>query len=357
MRKLARRAAPAALVAVFYFGILVYPLLRCLWLTFPSWQPGEPTLLLIMVGPIVARLAYEVRANAFTRTLSALSLTWLGCCFILFSFTIIWELTNVFFSWPPELSGAILLTAAGLTCAGGFDNAQRIAVRTHELRSSSLDSALRIVQISDVHLGSRRSGFLRRVVKNVNEQTPSLVLITGDLIDFADMSDNHLAPLRHLSAPAVFSIGNHERYVDLEAIVSRLQDLDITVLRNRSIEWAGLQIVGIDDAEDRTQVARELTRIEAEPNRFRVLMYHRPDGAEAAAEWGIDLMLTGHTHNGQIVPFNWLVKRIFPRIRGEYPIGTMHLFVSPGTGTWGPVLRLGSKNEVTVFDLLPADTT
>ena len=83
-------------------------------------------------------------------------------------------------------------------------------------------------------------------------------------------------------------------------------------------------------------------------------MYHRPDGAEDAARAGVDLMLCGHTHNGQIVPFNWIVRRHFPRIAGRFDIDGMMLYVSPGTGTWGPTMRLGSSNEITVFDVSPA---
>ena len=79
-----------------------------------------------------------------------------------------------------------------------------------------------------------------------------------------------------------------------------------------------------------------------------------PRRHEDAARSGIDLMLCGHTHNGQIVPFNRLVKRYFPRIAGRYEAGATVLYVSPGTGTWGPTMRLGSSNEITVFDLSPA---
>ena len=79
-----------------------------------------------------------------------------------------------------------------------------------------------------------------------------------------------------------------------------------------------------------------------------------PRHHEDAARSGIDLMLCGHTHNGQIVPFHWLVKRYFPRIAGRYEAGATVLYVSPGTGTWGPTMRLGSSNEITVFDLSPA---
>ena len=104
-------------------------------------------------------------------------------------------------------------------------------------------------------------------------------------------------------------------------------------------------------ADARNQVAREISRLEPLPDRYRVLLYHRPDGAEDAASWGAHLMLCGHTHNGQIVPFNYVVRRVFERICGRYEIDGLVLYVSPGTGTWGPVLRLGSRSEIGMIHL------
>jgi len=97
-----------------------------------------------------------------------------------------------------------------------------------------------------------------------------------------------------------------------------------------------------------------LRALEPAPDAFRILLYHRPDGAEDAALWGAHLMLCGHTHNGQIVPFNYVVRRVFPRIQGRYDVDGMQLYVSPGTGTWGPVLRLGSRSEISLITLVSA---
>ena len=113
-----------------------------------------------------------------------------------------------------------------------------------------------------------------------------------------------------------------------------------------------LQITGIDDAEARDQVARELPAFKPDNERFQILLYHRPDGADAAANWGAHLMLTGHTHRGQVFPFYYLVKRVFPNIYGRYQAPGFTLYVSPGTGTWGPVMRLGSRCEITLIRLL-----
>jgi predicted MPP superfamily phosphohydrolase len=126
------------------------------------------------------------------------------------------------------------------------------------------------------------------------------------------------------------------------------------VLRNRAVIDNGVQFIGIDDMDDAMQVSRQLARINVESEPYVILLYHRPRGLEAAAEAGVDLMLSGHTHNGQIVPFNLIVKRVFEQMRGLYYYAQATLYVSSGTGTWGPIMRLGTRSEITLIEVLPA---
>ncbi|MEZ5561022.1 MAG: metallophosphoesterase [Pseudomonadales bacterium] len=356
LKTLYRRTMPVLLFALVYFGMLVYPVLRMTTLALPDWQPGTPVLLIIMVGPLAARLGYEWWPCTATRGLSALALTWLGVCFLSFSLVLPWELFNLFLPLDGPgtgiISGWLLLGAAGLISLYALVNAQRLHVRRIEIPAPGRLAGTRLVQISDVHVGSRSGRFLSRVVRRVNALAPDHVLITGDLIDFRDIQTDEIAALATLTAPAYFAIGNHERYVDLDEICERLEQLGVQVLRNDSRDLGTLQIVGIDDADARTQVGRILPLLEPLPDRFRILLYHRPDGATDAAEWGTDLMLCGHTHNGQIMPFNYLVRRVFPRICGLYAVAQMQLYVSPGTGTWGPVMRFGSRCEISVLELV-----
>jgi hypothetical protein len=349
-----RYVGPVVVVSLFYFALLVYPVLRIWWLLLPP--PGTPELLLIMVGPLALRMAAEWFPGPVGRSLSALALTWLGICFLAFTVVICWELVRWLLPLPPQTWGLILTGTISALAGYAFYNAQRLVdvdVRI-EIPADAPPGVRgkRLAQISDVHVGSRQPGFLRRVVQRVNASQPDAVLITGDLIDFRAVSEAELASLGTLEAPAFFIIGNHERYVDLEEICSRLRNLGITVLRNAQVVFQDLQLIGIDDADARNQVARHLPALPALQDKYRILLYHRPDGAEAAAAWGAHLMLCGHTHNGQILPFNLLVRRIFPRILGRYQIGQLTLYVSPGTGTWGPVLRLGSRCEISMICLV-----
>ncbi len=348
-----RLLLPLLVVVPLYFLFLAYPPLRLIGLLQPQWQPQTLVLLAIFVGPALGRLAYEQFPGAFTRNLAALTMTWCGVCFIALSLLLPYELLNLALALPGPTSGLYLLGGTAALSFIALVNAQQLMRKTFELDVPAAKTPLTLVQISDVHIGSRRPGFLNRVVRQVNDISADYVLITGDLIDFSDISQAQLQPLSELRAPALFCIGNHERYVDLQAICTRLENLGITVLRNQTVTHADVQFIGIDDAESKNQIPRQLPRIDPIPDKLRILLYHRPDGAEAAAAWGAHLMLCGHTHNGQIFPFNYLVKRQFARIQGLYPISDMFLYVSPGTGTWGPVMRLGTRSEITEIRIKP----
>lgn len=342
---------PLAVFVLVYFLVLVYPPLRIGTLAWPGWQPDTLALALLMAGPAAGRLACERLSGWRARLLGALVMTWLGITFVALCVLLPWELAALVLPLPAQASGYALLGVIAALTVAGLVNAQRLHRRVVEVPAPASVPALTLVQITDVHIGSRSGAFLRRVVRAANRARPDLVLITGDLVDFRDVGADVLAPLGELSAPAFYVIGNHERYVDCDAICARLTDLGVTVLRNRSLELGPLQLIGIDDAEPPSQVGRVLERLTPLPHAYRILLYHRPSGVEDAARWGVQLMLCGHTHNGQIVPFDQLVRRVFPRIRGLYAVDGLQLYVSPGTGTWGPLLRLGSRCEVTVLRL------
>ena len=339
-----------------YYLIFGYAQIAAAWLVAPAWRPGTPELLVLLVGPAAGWLVHQVRRNAWTRWLQRAVYLWVGLGFLLLCVVVPVHLLRLV--GLPHGAAATLLAAVWVPLAvWSIVNAHRIAVRRIELSSPKLDRSVRLVQVSDIHVGSRGPGFLPRIVRRVNVLEPDAVLVTGDLIDLMNLPADALDAIGALAAPAFFATGNHERYIGSDAVCARLETLGVTVLRDAQVGWGTVRIIGIDDAEAREQVARVLDRIgtaRIDGSPFTVLMYHRPDGVEDAARAGVDLMLCGHTHNGQIVPFDRIVKRYFPRIAGRFDVGKMVLYVSPGTGTWGPTMRLGSSNEITVFELSPA---
>lgn len=352
MKYISRRVLFFVTVLAIAGLVLVYPPVRLGALLWPQWTPGVVWPLLFLLLPLSLRFLHEQMQHAWSRAISACVMTWLGLCFVLLCVLLPAEVILLAGLVEPQITGqGVALITAGLG-AYSIYNACRLHVVHVPLTAPNSLRGKRLVQISDVHIGSRQPGFLRPIVKRINKLKPDYTLITGDLIDMHGIDQASLAPLGEIEAPTLFCIGNHERYVDLADICQRLENLGVEVLRNRSVIKNDMQFIGIDDAERKDQVARTISQFEPVSDTFKVLLYHRPDSAEAAAAWGVDLMLTGHTHRGQIFPFNFLVKKVFPRLYRSYAIDQMQLYVSPGTGTWGPVMRLGSKCEITSFELV-----
>ena len=341
-------------VTTVYFLVFGYAQVVAGVLLFPGWRPGTPELLVLLLGPNAGWLIHQAWRNALTRWVLRAAWLWMGLAFLLLCVVVPVHLL-LLLGLPGDAAAMLLAAAYAPLATWSLVNAHQLKVRRVALSSPKLDRPARLVQLSDVHVGSRGAGFLPRIVRRVNALDPDAVFVTGDLVDLMNLPEDALDPVGTLAAPVFFAIGNHERYVGSDAVCARLEALGVTVLRDARTDWGAMRIVGIDDAEARDQVARVLERIGGHDEaRFTILLYHRPDGLEDAARAGIDLMLCGHTHNGQIVPFDRIVKRYFPRIAGRYDAGATVLYVSPGTGTWGPTMRLGSSNEITVFELSPA---
>ena len=278
---------------------------------------------------------------------------WMGVSFILACWTLVADLLNLFADFANITLAQSVLSMAVISIVVAILISHHLAVKQFTISSAKVDRKYRIAQISDVHIGSCQKGFMARIVKKLNAANPDIVVITGDLIDSSAVDIEALESLRHIGVTILFSIGNHERYADLPKVLDMAEQLGITMLRQQTHQQGQLSITGIDDADDPGQVALHLPALPQSAEKFNILMYHRPVGWDDAIDHGVDLMLSGHTHNGQIFPFNYLVKQQFRYIAGLYVENEARLYVSSGTGTWGPLMRLGSLNEITLFDVLP----
>ncbi|MBL7214634.1 MAG: metallophosphoesterase [Phycisphaerae bacterium] len=259
------------------------------------------------------------------------------------------DLLYFIFRFPIQISRWVAVGAIVLLTVYSFLNAMRIEIRRLKL---PIDTNLTIVQLSDIHLGSVSQRHLERLIEKTNALNPDMVLFTGDLLDPAgNLTTDSLICLNQLNAPAYWVSGNHERYVGLQKVMAILKETPVIPLRNEVTELKGIQLIGIEDSENPAQVQQVLSNLQFDSQRYTILMYHQPEGFDAAAKAGINLMLSGHTHNGQIWPFNWVVKTRFQYLRGLHRIDGMFLSVSPGSGTWGPPMRLGSRNQITLIVL------
>lgn len=217
----------------------------------------------------------------------------------------------------------------------------------------------RIVQISDVHVGPTIGrGFVEEIVAKINALEPDLVAITGDLVDGSvDDLAAHVAPLANIAAKdgVFFVTGNHEYYSGAAAWCAHLTSLGIRVLRNEHVRIGGddgFDVAGIDDASSRGLVPGHGPDVhkalaQRDPSRPVVLLAHQPKGVETADELGVDLQLSGHTHGGQLFPWNFLVRLQQPFVAGLHRVRKTQIYVSRGTGYWGPPMRLGAPAEIT----------
>ena len=337
-------------VLVAAYAAYVYPVVSISrWLGYSQWVSWP-----VAIGLwALVTLGLWCSFRGYLRKIKFLWVHWMGIGFIFFSVCVVYELFCLFLAIDENQGVLGVISIGVLLSSFSFFNGQRIVVKSNNCASPKLTRPFRLIQLSDVHIGSRSARYLARVVDRVNALAPDAVVITGDLVDTETVGESELAALKKVGAPTFLSIGNHERYVGLEALQPLIESLGVTVLRQSSQVIGEIQLIGIDDAESADQVAVQLPLIERCGGKYNVLLYHRPLGWLDAFAEGVDLMLSGHTHNGQIFPFNWLVRGQFSRIYGLYPAcnGAGQHYVSPGTGTWGPVMRLGSHNEITVFNL------
>jgi len=225
---------------------------------------------------------------------------------------------------------------------------------------------LRIVHLTDIHVGPTVGyTYVRDVVTRTNALSPDIIVITGDLVDDAvDHLRDAVDPLRELRAAhgVYFVTGNHEYYAGATAWMAYLPELGIRVLRNEhvTIERNGerLHIVGIDDYTAHQFTDGHGADIDAavagcDPDVPTILLAHQPVQVSEAARAGIDLQLSGHTHGGQIRPFDFLVPLAQPYVHGLHKhTERTWIYVSRGTGYWGPPMRLGAPSEIAVVEFL-----
>jgi predicted MPP superfamily phosphohydrolase len=266
---------------------------------------------------------------------------------------------------------AVPLLALGVTLVG-FVNARRVAkVVQVEVPIKGLPPAFEgysIVQISDIHVGPTiKRGYLNAIVTKVNALKPDAIAITGDLVDGSVRRlALHTAPLARLAARdgAFFVTGNHEYYSGAEEWIAEMRRLGLTVLMNQHVvcERGGdaLMIAGVPDytAHHFLESHRSDPRAAAAgapPNvKVRVLLAHQPRSAEAAADAGFDLQLSGHTHGGQFFPWNLFVPFQQPYTAGLNRLRELWVYTSRGTGYWGPPKRFGAPSEITRVRLVAA---
>lgn len=246
----------------------------------------------------------------------------------------------------------------------------RLRVKRVEISLARLPATMNgtsIVQLTDVHIGPTIGReFIEQMVRMVNDLAPDVVAITGDLVDGSVQAlAEHAAPLAGLQSKygTFFVTGNHEYYSGAHEWCDHLTSLGIRVLRNEHVcignDEHHFHLAGIDDYQakgfghghgpdlEKALAGRDGTRA-------LVLLAHQPKAVLQAREHNVGLQLSGHTHGGQLWPFNWLVKLQQPVVAGLERFGETLIYVSCGTGYWGPPMRLRAPAEITHITLRSA---
>lgn len=284
----------------------------------------------------------------------------------------IWPHAVSIAAWRTNTAIAVPLLALLSTAVGLFNARRRARVVTIDIPIDDLPAALdgfTIVQISDIHVGPTiKRSYVDAIVDAVNRLKPDLIAVTGDVVDGSvEQLSNHTQPLSRLTAlhGAFLVTGNHEYYSGAHAWIDEFRRLGLTVLLNEHVvvEHKGAQAViagvtdysaGHFDPAHRSDPAAALTGAPGDVL-IRVLLAHQPRSAEAAADAGFTLQLSGHTHGGQFFPWNFFVRLQQPFTAGLARMNGLWVYTSRGTGYWGPPKRLGAPSEITRVRLVPAE--
>ena len=268
-----------------------------------------------------------------------------------------WVLTlfYVFSLFKPNYSyllGLLSLLLIIILTLISFYYGNKIFTKKINITSHKLQKNKSFIFISDIHLGSNSKKHLIKIISKIKTFEFDFILLGGDLIDSSKADLNSLNEFKKFNCPIYFVTGNHEYYIkNSNDFIKNLNQYNIQHISNNSKIFDNINLIGIEDnlSKDR-QI--EIVNKNLKKKNFNLLLVHKPSIWLNIRD-NIDLMLSGHTHNGQIFPFNFFVRLQFKFIYNLYNYNNSNLYVSSGSGPWGPKMRLGTVNEVILFNLSP----
>ena len=338
-------------------------------------------LLFMIAAPILVRISEQNGYEKIAMSLAFFGYTWMGIVFLFsaaslavdFCRTIISISSFILHKKLPQINAKQaffipLIFSLFISVVGAFE-AWDIQIEKVTLASNKIPSSLkglRIVQISDVHLGLIvRHKRLKNILDAVQQANPDILVSTGDLVDGQINRLEGLAEMLDEIKPRYgkYAVtGNHEFYAGLQDSLAFTQKAGFTILRNRGLSVTDyLNVAGVDDrtrrySENLGTVSEDSMLRELDRSKFTLFLKHRPT-VEKKSLGLFDLQLSGHTHKGQIFPFNLITLLYFPVHWGCLnPVDHCYLYVSRGSGTWGPPVRFLSPPEVTLIELVPDKT-
>jgi len=335
-------------------------------------------MILMVVAPIVVRISERHGYDALARGLAYIGFTWMGLLFIFISVSFFFDIYRLLHFLAKMLTRSPLedftpssrnfctlaiLFSFAVVIYGYFEalhiRTEHVTVKTSKIPENI--GRVRVVQISDVHLGLMvGKSRLKRILQKVRDARPDILVSTGDLVD-GRMDDLEMLTQMFQNTPAQYGkfavTGNHEFYAGLDRALAFTEKAGFTMLRGEGLTVSDLlNVAGVDDPARKRYVpdraASEKALFEKMPGeKFTLFLKHQPVIGSESLGW-FDLQLSGHTHKGQIFPFNLFTKFFYPMHTGLSKLnGNALLYTSRGSGTWGPPVRFLSPPEVTVIDI------
>jgi predicted MPP superfamily phosphohydrolase len=315
----------------------------------------------LFASTIIASYLIHKWDNFFTRYYYTVAGFWIGMLAnagLMVIIILILKLASLIpgFSPSPALFKIIFVAGTVLLSFFGLYKAWFPKVTNYEVFIKDLPAAWDnkvVVQISDVHLGPvHRERSFSRLLAKVQSLNPEAVFITGDLFDGMESDFSWLKnPFSKMKVPRgiYYSFGNHDLYLGFNRAIELLKDNPVTILDNKMMTVDGLQIIGINysfnkDFDLEAAILKQVAYSKARPS---ILLFHEPKNIEFAKNAEIDLQLSGHTHNGQLWPFNYIAKWSYKGYGyGLFTEGDFSLIVNGGAGTWGPPMKTSGQSEI-----------
>jgi predicted MPP superfamily phosphohydrolase len=339
-------------------------------------------MIIMVFAPVIVRLSERAGFEFFARLMSYIGYTWMGIMFLFVSASLVIDMCRflvyvssllvrkdfIFFMPSARFSFFVPLFFSVLIAIYGYFEAKDVRTEKIIITTTKIPEEigrLRIVQISDVHLGLIvREDRLRRILSEVKKADPDILVSTGDLVDGQIDNLLRLAEILKEVNPRFgkFAItGNHEFYAGLDQVLNFTEKAGFTILRGERLTVAGMiNIAGVDDPQGKAYgIFRDVPENELlsglPAEKFTLLLKHRPL-VDKSALGLFDLQLSGHVHKGQIFPFSLITGLYYPIQAGFAVLSNgSRLYVSRGSGTWGPPIRFLSPPEVTIIELVYQD--
>lgn len=368
-----------------YGGIHAY----AFWKIKSAFSPGAfvsvlliTVMILMVLAPLLIRVSERNHFESAAWMLSLVGYAWMGLLFLFFCISLFFDVYRlvVFLAgliWKEDTAPFVfsacqiilfpLILAVGIYVYGMFEarsiKVERLVIKTDKMCTQK--GSLRLVQISDVHIGLMTdTDSISRMLNVVRNAKPDLLISTGDLVDGQINSIQKVLPLLQDIKPRLgkYAItGNHEFYAGISAAQEFTEKAGFVMLRGDGITIDGsINIAGIDDPAGRPagqyRPVVESKLLETLPvQHFTLLLKHQPIVDRNSLNQ-FDLQLSGHTHKGQIFPFSLITRWYFPLHAGSFRLSDLSsLHVSRGTGTWGPPIRFLAPPEVTIIDIIPSN--